>query len=143
MNIFFVIFHACFFSFPVPPNRPILPVQSGQVSVILEKATNVTCRADSGKPKARITWRKDDIRIVSNTYEIVTVQPDGKRVDTTGIVTITAQLEDAGKKIECGAWNEAMRDEEPYWTEATLNVQCRCFVHRVFKEYRCHYADLV
>lgn len=112
------------FFLSVPPNRPILPVQNGQVSVILDKPTNVTCRADSGKPKSQITWKKDDIRITEHTYEIVTTQPDGKLVDTTGIVTITAALEDAGKKIECGAWNEALDEQEPYWTQATLNVQC-------------------
>jgi len=39
-------------------------------------------------------------------------------------VTITATAGDAGRKIECGAWNEAMSGEEPLWTQATLDVQC-------------------
>ena len=117
-----------FVSVSVPPNRPLLPVQSGQVSVILNKPTNVTCRADSGKPKSDITWKKDDIRVTEHIYETVTQQPNSKLVDTTGIITLTAQLEDAGKKIECGAWNEALNGSEPYWTQATLNVQCRYLI---------------
>ena len=46
-------------------------------------------------------------------------------MDTTGIVTITASLTDAGKKIECGAWNEALERDDVYWTQATLDVQCK------------------
>ncbi|XP_052805322.1 irregular chiasm C-roughest protein-like [Mya arenaria] len=106
----------------VPPSPPIL---SGKVTipVTLEKPTNVTCDALNGKPKAQITWKKDDVRIMENTYELTTTQPDGKRVDTRGIVTITAQPSDAGKKIECGAWNMALKEGEPLWTQATLDVQ--------------------
>ena len=108
----------------VPPDRPIL--DAGLTSpVILNKPTNVTCRALNGKPKSQITWKKDDILITEGTFETATTQVDGKRVDTTGTVTINASLNDAGKKIECGAWNQALIDAEPLWMEATLDVQCR------------------
>lgn len=105
----------------VPPSQPILK-KGITIPVELNVPTNVTCEALNGKPKAQITWKKDGIRITENTYELVAMQPDGKRVDTTGIVTITAQQSDAGKRLECGAWNEALGDEEPYWTQATLDV---------------------
>ena len=95
------------------------------IPVILDRPTNVTCVAANGKPKAHITWKKDGVRITEGLYEYVTTQSDGKRINTTGVVTITAQQTDAGKRIECGAWNEAMVDEPgPYWTQATLDVQC-------------------
>ncbi|KAH3700330.1 hypothetical protein DPMN_075306 [Dreissena polymorpha] len=106
----------------IPPSPPLLSSKV-TVPVILEKPTNITCQALSGKPMAQITWKKDDVRITENLFEVTTLQPDRKRVDTTGIVTITAQSSDAGKKIECGAWNEALKDREPLWTQATLDVQ--------------------
>lgn len=112
-----------FHTFSVPPSQPILK-KGITIPVELNVPTNVTCEALNGKPKAQITWKKDGIRITENTYELVAMQPDGKRVDTTGIVTITAQQSDAGKRLECGAWNEALGDEEPYWTQATLDVTC-------------------
>ena len=95
------------------------------IPVILNRATNVTCQALNGKPKSKITWKKDGVLITENTYEIATTQINGKRVDTDGIVTINATINDAGKKIECGAWNEALVDADPLWVEATLDVQCR------------------
>ena len=94
------------------------------IPVILNTPKNITCIAENGKPKSHITWKKDGVRISENLYEFVTTQSDGKRLNTTGKVTITAQQTDAGKRIECGAWNEAMGEEGPLWTQATLDVQC-------------------
>ena len=111
----------------VPPSQPILPAGI-TIPVELNKPTNVTCQALNGKPRAQITWKKDGVRVTENTYELATVQPDGKRVDTEGNVTITAQISDAGKRLECGAWNEALGEEEPYWTQATLDVTCKTMI---------------
>ena len=111
----------------VPPSQPILPAGI-TIPVELNKPTNVTCQALNGKPRAQITWKKDGVRVTENTYELATVQPDGKRVDTEGNVTITAQISDAGKRLECGAWNEALGEEEPYWTQATLDVTCKIMI---------------
>ena len=112
----------------MPPSQPLL-AGGLTIPVVLNEPTNVTCQALNGKPKAQITWKKDGVRVTQNIYEMVTTQPDGKRVDTTGIITITAQPADAGKRLECGAWNEAMGEERPYWTQATLDVTCNYVYH--------------
>lgn len=113
-----------FLCFTVPPSPPTL---RGGITIpaIREQPTNITCEVLNGKPKAQITWKKDGVVVNENTYEIANLQADSKRVDTLGIVTITATSTDAGKKIECGAWNEAMKDPGPLWTQATLDVQCK------------------
>lgn len=106
----------------VPPSQPSL--EGGvTIPVILNKPTNITCNVLNGKPKPQITWKKDGTRITEKTFEVATTQPDGKRVDVMGIATINASSADAGTKIECGASNEALKGYDPYWTQATLDVQ--------------------
>jgi hypothetical protein len=95
------------------------------IPVRLDTPTNVSCSVLNGRPKPKITWKKDDVTITDKLFEVATLQTDGKRVDVTGIVTITATAADAGKKIECGAWNGALKDQDPLWTQATLDVQCK------------------
>ena len=124
----------------MPPSQPILPAGI-TIPVELNKPINVTCQALNGKPRAQITWKKDGLRVTENTYEKATVQPDGKRVDTEGNVTITAEISDAGKRLECGAWNEALGDEEPYWTQATLDVTCK--IGNIVKLFLCQCCLLI
>lgn len=108
--------------FSVPPSPPVLA--GTLIPVRLDEPTNVSCIVLNGKPISKITWKKDEVEITENMYTISNLQKDGKRVNVTGIVTITATSADAGKKIECGAWNEALKDQQPLWTQATLDVQC-------------------
>ncbi|XP_060593093.1 irregular chiasm C-roughest protein-like [Ruditapes philippinarum] len=117
----FIVSDVAYITVLIPPSRPML---SGTlIPVRLDTPTNVSCSVLNGRPKPKITWKKDDVTITDKLFEVATLQTDGKRVDVTGIVTITATAADAGKKIECGAWNGALKDQDPLWTQATLDVQ--------------------
>ncbi|KAL3885785.1 hypothetical protein ACJMK2_025823 [Sinanodonta woodiana] len=106
----------------IPPSPP--EIEGGPtLAVIMGQPTNITCTARDGKPQAKITWFKDGIRIDDKVHELATIQSDGKRVETTGIVTITASESDAGKKLECAAHNLALQGKEPYKTYAILDIQ--------------------
>lgn len=120
-----IVSNSAFVTVLIPPSKPNLMKGAIIIPVILEKSTNVTCEVLNAKPPAQITWKKDGIRIAENTSELSTLQADGKRSDSVGIVMLIAGLADAGKKIECGAWNQALgqKQEEPLWAQATLDVQ--------------------
>ncbi|BFZ25637.1 hypothetical protein BsWGS_28675 [Bradybaena similaris] len=107
-----------FLSVVVHPERPSI-VGAPTIPVVLHTPTNITCRADRGKPGAHITWHLDGQRL---TYGVSSqVQPRGKYLDTIGVLTFNATLADAAKKMECQAITEFM--ESPFRTFATLDVQ--------------------
>ncbi|BFZ13646.1 hypothetical protein BsWGS_16684 [Bradybaena similaris] len=107
-----------FLSVVVPPERPSIS-HAPTIPVVLHTPTNITCRADKGKPGAHITWHLDGQRLShgASTY----TQPRGKYFDTIGVLTFNATLADAAKRIECQAITNLM--ESPFRTYATLDVQ--------------------
>ena len=107
----------------MPPKQPLL-LGGPTISVEMNEPSNITCLALNGKPKSEIIWKIDGVRVTQNTYEISTTQPASKLVNTAGTITIIAELSDAGMRLECGAWNEAMGEEQPYWIQASLDVLC-------------------
>ncbi|XP_022323502.2 kin of IRRE-like protein 1 isoform X1 [Crassostrea virginica] len=104
-----------------PPKPPL--IDGGQVkSLVLGVPTNITCRADGGKPAPQMLWYKEGTgRIANNTYTIATTDEVTKVTDVIGIVTLKATSDDHEKRIECQAKNEALRD--PLSTSVILNVQ--------------------
>ncbi|XP_061188974.1 kin of IRRE-like protein 1 [Saccostrea echinata] len=100
---------------PVIDGGPVIPLELGV-------PTNITCRANGGKPAPQVLWYKEGSgRITNNTYTIGTPNKVTKVTDVIGIVTLKATNEDHEKKIECHAKNEALR--QPLISSVTLNVQ--------------------
>ncbi|PVD27436.1 hypothetical protein C0Q70_12595, partial [Pomacea canaliculata] len=99
----------------IPPEHPTID-GAPTIPVVLHRLTNVTCRANRGKPAATITWYMDNQRITDRSPRL-----EEKFVDTVGMVTINASKTDAGRRIECRAINDFM--EQPYRTFATIDVQ--------------------
>lgn len=104
-----------------PPNQVL--IDGGDIkSLVLGVPTNITCRADGGKPAPEMLWYKEGTgRITNNTYTIATTNESSKVTDVISIVTLKATNADHEKRIECRAKNEALR--EPLSTYVTLNVQ--------------------
>ncbi|KAL8589034.1 hypothetical protein ACOMHN_055047 [Nucella lapillus] len=104
----------------IPPERPTID-GAPTLSLVLYRPTNVTCRANNGKPAATITWYLDGQRVTNKVYSRSHPRPEQKFVDTVGMVTINATKGDLGRRIECRAANEFM--ERPLANTATLDVQ--------------------
>lgn len=104
----------------IPPERPTID-GAPTIPIVLHRPTNITCRANNGKPAATITWFMDGQRITEHVYSRSHPRPEEKFVDTVGMVTVNASKEDSGRRIECRAINEFM--EQPYRVFATLDVQ--------------------
>ncbi|XP_076438716.1 kin of IRRE-like protein 1 [Babylonia areolata] len=104
----------------IPPEQPTID-GAPTIPVVLHRPTNVTCRANNGKPAADITWYMDGQRVTHKVYTRSHPRPDHKFVDTVGMVTINASKADSGRRVECRAINRFM--ERPFITFATLDVQ--------------------
>ncbi|CAL1543240.1 unnamed protein product [Lymnaea stagnalis] len=107
-----------YLSVVVSPERPSI-INAPTIPVVLHTPTNITCRADRGKPAAQITWHLDDQRLTHGVS--VQTQQNGKYIDTIGVLTFNATMNDASKRIECQAFTEFM--QSPLKAYATLDVQ--------------------
>jgi hypothetical protein len=107
-----------FLSVVVHPERPSI-IHAPTIPVVLHTPTNITCRADKGKPGSQITWHLDGQRLIHGVSSYT--QPRGKYVDTIGVLTFNATFADATKRIECQAITEFMKT--PFRAFATLDVQ--------------------
>ena len=106
-----------------PPDQPHIdgaPV----ISVVVDTPYDIVCRADNGKPAANVTWSSNGEQITQNVSYSFTTKPDGKRQDAVGTLTITPQKSDQARSIRCDVRNSAMNF--PKWTEAHLEVLCKC-----------------
>lgn len=74
-----------------------------------------------GKPAPTITWHINGERVTQNVSMISA--PYNRRINATGILTLTANMGHNGKLIECQAYQQFMRS--PFRTVATLDVQCK------------------
>ena len=54
-------------SVPVPPEQPTID-GAPTIPIVLHRPTNVTCRANNGKPAATIAWYIDGQRITQKVY---------------------------------------------------------------------------
>lgn len=106
-----------YLSVVVQPERPSI-INAPAVPVVLHTPTNITCRADKGKPAAQITWYLDGQRLTHGAS--VLTQQNGKYIDTIGVLTFNATKADASKKILCQSVTEHLT---PSTTSATLDVQ--------------------
>ncbi|XP_076438579.1 LOW QUALITY PROTEIN: kin of IRRE-like protein 1 [Babylonia areolata] len=104
----------------IPPEYPTID-GAPTLSLVLHRPTNVTCRANNGKPAADITWFLERQRITHRVFSSSHPRPGDKLVDTVGMVTINASKEDAGRRLECRALNQFM--ERPFITFASIDVQ--------------------
>lgn len=109
--------------FAVPPEPPQIENARSVIAVILDHPTNITCRANGGKPAATITWLKGGLMVTDHVFTSAVPQADGKRMDAISSLTISPSKSDSGKQVACHAMNEAMVD--PYTTSAILDVQCK------------------
>ncbi|KAK6173116.1 hypothetical protein SNE40_016635 [Patella caerulea] len=110
----------------LPPEPPTID-GGPKIEIVKGRPTNISCRALNGKPAADVTWYRENRRIRKSVFSRSIPKEDGKRVDTIGIVTMNATLDDAGKTIKCLVQNEAMT--EPYIVSATIDVQYVPEVH--------------
>ncbi|XP_055865864.1 kin of IRRE-like protein 1 isoform X4 [Biomphalaria glabrata] len=101
----------------VPPERPSI-INAPTIAVVLNRPSNITCRADRGKPAAQITWHLNSQRLTHGVN--VYTQMNGKYIDTIGVLSFNATMADLGQTIECQAITEFM--ETPFRTSAKLNV---------------------
>ncbi|XP_064617185.1 kin of IRRE-like protein 1 isoform X2 [Liolophura sinensis] len=105
----------------LPPEPPQIENARSVIAVILNQPTNITCRANGGKPAATITWLKGGLMVTDHVFTSAVPQADGKRMDAISSLTISPSKSDSGKQVACHAMNEAMVD--PYTTSAILDVQ--------------------
>ncbi|XP_059140108.1 irregular chiasm C-roughest protein-like isoform X2 [Physella acuta] len=89
------------------------------VAVIVNKPTNIICRAEKGKPAAHISWHLNGERITNGVH--TTTEPNGKYLNTISVLTFNATLTDTSKKVECQAMTEFMHS--PMKDKAILEVQ--------------------
>ncbi|XP_070203470.1 kin of IRRE-like protein 1 [Littorina saxatilis] len=111
---------SAFVTVVIPPEHPTID-GAPTIPIVLHRPTNITCRANNGKPAATITWHMDGERKIEKVYSRSHPRPEEKFVDTVGMYTINASKSDSGKRIECRARNQFM--DRPMSTFATLDVQ--------------------
>ena len=94
---------------------PVVSVVAGEDSVI-------TCHAVGGKPAPNITWESLGESIDEGVSFSTAVQPDGKREDSTGHLTIRAVKADRERQFTCHAINAAMINTKR--AQVSLEVLC-------------------
>ena len=94
------------------------------MGVVLGRPSNVSCRADGGKPVAVVTWYLEDVPLTRDVAWRATAHVN-KSVDTEGVVSLNSTLEDAGHTLHCRVSHPALT--QPASAFATLDVQCEWY----------------
>jgi CD80-like C2-set immunoglobulin domain len=93
----------------VPPGDPLI-VQGGVIQADEGAATVIQCISPGGKPAADILWYDGDGDVVMNNVELRTIRlEDGKRFNTSSVVSFTADRRHHNRTFTCSASNIADR----------------------------------
>lgn len=121
---------------PVPPDEPLIDQSEAvdnfhYLTVTEGTPQNITCRANSGKPAADITWLIDNTVMTEGVTREV-VKPEGvKTEDAVGKLELTPTRADDSKIVECQAQNEALISPKRF--RVFLKVLCEYSKNNSFR----------
>ena len=104
----------------MPPSEPRISDEP-VVTVTDGEAYNLTCTAAFGKPAPTIVWSSNG-HTLNSTYTQVSLLPDKKRENVTGVLTIYPDRSYQDQQYECLVISRALN--QPKQTHATLDVLC-------------------
>lgn len=111
------------------PVSEVILSPTDKVEVIENRNVKFECLARGGRPKANLTWYKEQsvVSETSNRSEL-----NGSLYNVYSTLTTSFQIKDLGKKIKCSAVNiKNMTAVES--TETIIDVLCEYIIHIVFR----------